>query len=178
MNEKKFEESMQKFYDRDRRKDRIIIFQSVVILVLFVVGIMFVTYQARVLKDIQVASAGRTVVQQELSDEQMNRIIASIKVKDGRDGANGLNGVNGSNGRNGSNGLNGLAGANITADQIATAVAEWMRLNPIQALIGPQGAMGEQQLLRVDPDSCELMTKYLSDDSWSVVAILPKPCSS
>jgi len=100
---------------------------------------------------------------------------------DGRDGLPGPVGKTGANGYNGQNGSNGVSipgkdGANITPDQIAFALSDYLRLNPVATVTGARGAPGEQQLLQVNSDTCELMSKYISDDSWSIIAQLPKPC--
>lgn len=179
MNEQKFKEGLERFYATNRRKDNIIVFLASVILILVVGFILFITYQARILPWLQPVSSTTQVVEKELSEDQIKRIIASIQVRDGRDGADGFNGQNGSDGRNGingANGLNGLAGANITPDQIATAVSEYMRLNPVQALVGERGPTGERQLLELNSESCELLTKYTGDETWEILAVLPKPC--
>lgn len=42
---------------------------------------------------------------------------------------------------------------------------------------GKPGADGAQLLIRVDPVSCQLQTKYDSDDFWQALAQLPTPCT-
>ena len=72
--------------------------------------------------------------------------------------------------------MSGLPGTSVTADQIATAVSEYMRLNPVQALIGPRGEPGDKQQTILNQETCELLSKYTSEETWFVLAILPKPC--
>lgn len=56
------------------------------------------------------------------------------------------NGANGVNGSNGANGKNGADGQNVTAEQIAQAVSDYLKVNPPPQ--GEPGAAGKTPELR------------------------------
>lgn len=42
---------------------------------------------------------------------------------------------------------------------------------------GATGAPSPQLLVKVDPVTCKLLSKYDGDDIWKILAQLPKPCT-
>lgn len=83
----------------------------------------------------------------------------------------------------GKDGANGKDGQNATSDQIAAAVAAYLRLNPVVGLPGIKGDPGSPGnngrtlQIRVDYTTCQLEEKYIDDDSWTPVAQLSSPCN-
>lgn len=170
--EKKFEEELKRYYRENTRKDKLIVAQGVIIITLLVLGVIYLTYQTRTWEErLKPVAVQTQIVKQEISDDQLQELIEKIKPEDGR------NGTDGKNGNHGNNGLNGSNGSNATAEQIATAVAEYMKLNPVTTLVGAKGDKGERQETTIDYETCELLSKYSNQDVWTIIAKLPMPCN-
>lgn len=84
-------------------------------------------------------------------------------------------------------GAQGLAGIGLqgsTGDNGSTTIINNTTNTPVP---GPQGekgdpgvagADGRQLLLKVDPTTCQLESKYDGDDFWQIIAQLPTPCEA
>lgn len=85
--------------------------------------------------------------------------------------------LNGTNGKTGANGGNGFS---VTPEEIALAVADYLKANPPAA--GQNGKEGSAAApapvlqAQVDKNTCQLQTKYDTSDGWISIAQLPKPC--
>jgi hypothetical protein len=152
--------------DQIKRLTRLLVWSWMLVLILVIGIVAFFSYQTRYLKDLALASNHATVV---------NGI-------NGQNGKNGLNGVNGI-GVAGSNGNNGADGQSVTSDQLVAAVNAtlptlldaYMQSHPVASIQGDKGDAGipapvlQQQLT----GTCQLQTKYSTDDSWTTLLQLP-----
>lgn len=75
---------------------------------------------------------------------QNTKLAGQMVVHDGKDGSNGISiaGPSGPTGAQGNPGNNGQNGANITPDQIAQAVSDYFKQNPVLTVKGDQGLQG------------------------------------
>jgi len=102
----------------------------------------------------------------------INNLQNSIVIpKDGKNGKNGQDGYTPVLGKDYFNGINGTDGKDSTSTN-TTIIKEV----PLPGEKGDKGDTGPKLEIRVDPDSCLLMTRYTGDDLWDVQAQLPKPC--
>lgn len=103
--------------------------------------------------------------------------FANARVIHGIDGSNGTNGASiiGPEGPSGRS-VAGKDGQSITSDQIASAVASYLTLNPPAA--GQPGTPGNDGLtLEVQVTAgCQLQSKYSDSDVWTPLAQLILPC--
>lgn len=111
----------------------------------------------------------------------VNKIKEIPPARDGHDGISiiGRDGLNGRDGRDGRNGKDGTDGSSVTAGQVAAAVTQYLALHPVIGVQGLQGTPGQDgvtQQLQVDVLTCKLQAKLSTNDLWTTLAQLPKPC--
>ncbi len=72
--------------------------------------------------------------------------------------------------------VNGKDGTN--AETIINNITTNVPIPGPQGDTGPAGAPTPQLLIKLDPVTCKLLTKYDGDDFWQALAQLPKPCEA
>lgn len=156
--------------DNDFKRLKLIIVLTWVLGLLTLIGITFYfSYQIKTLKDsITVVHSEKPIV---------------IHGIDGKNGVNGLPGLSivGAQGPIGIAGTNGMNGQSVTSAEIAAAVTTYLQTNPVigqTGKAGKPGTTGQSIEVQVDPVSCQLESKYPSDDSWTFLAQLPSPCTT
>lgn len=94
-------------------------------------------------------------------------------------------GPQGPSGAQGLSGLQGVVGPAGTPgkDGVTTVINNTTNI-PVSGPQGEKGAQGvpgksgKQLQIMVDPETCQLQSKYVTDDFWQVIAQLPKPCEA
>lgn len=156
--------------DEIRRLKRFIIVSWTLLLTLFLGLVLWGSLEIR-----QFNETVRLTVSRE------PRIIQGLNGLNGLPGMNGQPGAQGNSGVNGNNGNNGQDGQSITPEEIAQAVSSYLQENPVpsvQGAMGTTGQDGKDLQIQLDTKSCELESKYSTDDDWSSLAQLPIPCTA
>lgn len=124
--------------DREYKRLRRLIIRSFMALLVILVAITFAgSYQLKYLKSQLASKSNRQVVQQTIV-QQMPPTPEHLQLVEGPEGKKG-DSVQGQPGES----ITGAAGENATADQIAVAVANYLKTNPpASGKDGEKGAMG------------------------------------
>lgn len=91
----------------------------------------------------------------------------------GKDGANGQS-IIGPIGLTGPQGLPGITGKD--GQTVTNNITTNIPIPGPKGDTGNQGVAGNQLVIKVDPVTCKLLSKYDGDDYWNTLAQLPIPC--
>lgn len=145
-----------------KRLRRLVLRCFFVALLVIVVAIFAVSYKFKAL-NAQIASQKTQVIKQTIVEKYTT--LPAVNGLNGFDGSPGKNGTAGTNGANGSN------GQNVTPDQIAEAVSDYLKANPPEAgATGASGIPGRTALIRTDPITGILECQYFGDLAWQPIS--------
>lgn len=143
--------------DEYKRLRKLVARLGVALFVVLIALTFWASYEIKNLKNtIALQSSRLTSLQQQ----------PQLVVHDGKDGVS-IIGPAGQSGRDGKNGLNG---SGVTAGQIAQAVGDYLRLNPVEAVKGDSGLNGlPGKQIELQFADGHLEFKYVGDEIWQIV---------